>query len=112
MAKSRKELPAEGQKNLENAVEAAFQFLSTMTEGLCNSAVWSKPEASRSYYAPRKPRRRFRAALASVRATLNAIPHSHLEIVGGAAAASKEDEALVKKLEEQASNMRMVICKA
>ena len=33
-------------------------------------------------------------------------------IVGGAAAASQEDEAQINKLEEQASNMRMVICKA
>lgn len=78
LAKSKKELAAEDQKNLENAVEAAFQFLSTMNEGLCNSAVWSKPEASRSYHAARKPRRRFSAPLASLRAILHAIPHSHM----------------------------------
>ncbi|KAJ8428441.1 hypothetical protein Cgig2_024102 [Carnegiea gigantea] len=135
MANWRKELAAEGQKNLENAVEAAFEFLSTMNEGLCNSAVWSKPEASRSYYAPCKARRRFRAALASVHAIFNAIPYSNMdhfelvrqslrsphlnasgvcvvqEIVGGGAAASQEGEAQINKLEEQASNMRMTLSK-
>ena len=78
MEKSRKELAAEGEKVLEDAVEAAFQVLSTMNEAFCNPAVWSKPEASRSDHALRYPRRRFKAAVGSLRVLLNSIPHSHM----------------------------------
>lgn len=39
--KSTKELAAEGQKHLEETVEAGFQILSAMNDELCNPALWS-----------------------------------------------------------------------
>lgn len=131
--KSRKELAAEGQKHLEETVEAAFQILSAMNEELCNPALWSATATSSDGNnaatisadghsdgsngdvssdhlldmgggALDEARLRYKAAVTSLRSVLNAIPDSHKEIVGSAA--SQEDEAEIEKLEEHASNLR------
>ncbi|XP_021752114.1 mediator of RNA polymerase II transcription subunit 30-like [Chenopodium quinoa] len=44
--KSAKELAAEGQKHLEETVEAAFQILSAMNDELCNPTLWSTTTSS------------------------------------------------------------------
>jgi len=103
--KSRKELAAEGQKHLEETVEAAFQILSAMNEELCNPALWSATatsydgnnaasitanghndgsngDVSSDHFvdmgggALDEARLRYKAAVASLRAVLSAIPDS------------------------------------
>lgn len=133
--KSRKELAAEGQKHLEDTVEAAFQILSAMNEELCNPALWSgttsglhdssnatsitanghsdgtNGDVSLEHHlemgggALDEARLRYKAAIASLRSVLNAIPDSQQEMVDGAV--SQEDEAENEQLEEQASHLRM-----
>ncbi|CAO2838501.1 unnamed protein product [Amaranthus hypochondriacus] len=44
--KSTKELAAEGQKRLEETVDAAFKILSAMNDELCNPSLWSTPTSS------------------------------------------------------------------
>ncbi|XP_072951541.1 mediator of RNA polymerase II transcription subunit 30 [Typha angustifolia] len=39
--KSRQELAVEGQRHLEETINAAFQILSSMNDELCNPALWS-----------------------------------------------------------------------
>ncbi|KAK9278880.1 hypothetical protein L1049_028460 [Liquidambar formosana] len=39
--KSTQDLAMEGQKHLEETIEAAFQILSSMNDELCNPALWS-----------------------------------------------------------------------
>lgn len=39
--KSRQELGIEGQRHLEETINAAFQILSSMNDELCNPALWS-----------------------------------------------------------------------
>lgn len=42
-AKSLQELAMEGQKHLEDTIEAAFQILSSMNDELCNPSLWAPP---------------------------------------------------------------------
>ncbi|GAB2289383.1 hypothetical protein Dimus_023690 [Dionaea muscipula] len=44
-AKTKKELAVEGQKHLEETIEAAFQILSALNDELCNPALWSTSTA-------------------------------------------------------------------
>ncbi|XP_010680563.3 mediator of RNA polymerase II transcription subunit 30 [Beta vulgaris subsp. vulgaris] len=44
--KSTKELAAEGQKHLEETVDAAFQILSAMNDELCSPALWCTTTSS------------------------------------------------------------------
>lgn len=42
-AKSLQELAMEGQRHLEDTIEAAFQILSSMNDELCNPSLWAPP---------------------------------------------------------------------
>ncbi|KAK2975574.1 hypothetical protein RJ640_014061 [Escallonia rubra] len=44
--RSTQELAVEGQKHLEDTIEAAFQILSSMNDELCNPALWSTSSSS------------------------------------------------------------------
>lgn len=44
--KSTQELAMEGQKHLEDTIEAAFQILSSMNDELCNPSLWSTANPS------------------------------------------------------------------
>ena len=46
--KTTQELAMEGQKHLEDTIEAAFQILSSMNDELCNPALWSTTSSSPS----------------------------------------------------------------
>lgn len=46
--KTRQELAMEGQKQLEETIEAGFQILSSMNDELCNPTLWSTPPTSHS----------------------------------------------------------------
>ncbi|XAR67881.1 hypothetical protein NMG60_11002817 [Bertholletia excelsa] len=50
--KTTQELAVEGQKHLEETIEAAFQILSAMNDELCNPALWSATPSSASNHAP------------------------------------------------------------
>lgn len=44
--KSRQELGVEGQRHLEETIDAAFHILSSMDDALCNPALWTTTSAS------------------------------------------------------------------
>jgi hypothetical protein len=44
-ARQRQELAAEGQRHLEETITAEFQILSSMSDELCNPALWSSSSA-------------------------------------------------------------------
>ncbi|KAF5743684.1 mediator of RNA polymerase II transcription subunit 30 [Tripterygium wilfordii] len=44
--KTSQELALEGQKHLEDTIEAAYQILSSMNDELCNPALWSTTSSS------------------------------------------------------------------
>ncbi|XP_020245356.1 LOW QUALITY PROTEIN: mediator of RNA polymerase II transcription subunit 30 [Asparagus officinalis] len=44
--KSRQELGLEGQRHLEETIDAAFHILSSMNDELCNPALWSTSSSS------------------------------------------------------------------
>ncbi|KAF5732224.1 mediator of RNA polymerase II transcription subunit 30-like [Tripterygium wilfordii] len=44
--KTTQELAVEGQKHLEDTIEAAYQILSSMNDELCNPALWSTTSSS------------------------------------------------------------------
>lgn len=46
LPKTRQELAMEGQKQLEETKDAAFQILSSMNDELCNPTLWSTPPTS------------------------------------------------------------------
>lgn len=46
--KTTQELAMEGQKHLEETIEAAFQILSSMNDELCNPALWSTTTSASS----------------------------------------------------------------
>ncbi|PON77278.1 Mediator of RNA polymerase II transcription subunit [Parasponia andersonii] len=46
--KTTQELAMEGQKHLEDTIDAAFQILSSMNDELCNPALWSTTSSSSS----------------------------------------------------------------
>lgn len=48
LPKTRQELAMEGQKQLEETIDAAFQILSSMNDELCNPTLWSTPPSSNS----------------------------------------------------------------
>ncbi|CAN0878026.1 Mediator of RNA polymerase II transcription subunit 30 [Linum grandiflorum] len=45
MAKTTQDLAMEGQKHLEDTIQAAHQILSSMNDELCNPALWSTSSA-------------------------------------------------------------------
>lgn len=102
-AKSKQELGLEGQRHLEETINAAFQILSSMNDELCNPALWSANSNGHSIAALDgtgdasvdssshssegagggsgggaldEARLRYRSAVASLRACIAAIPSS------------------------------------
>ncbi|PON95765.1 Mediator of RNA polymerase II transcription subunit [Trema orientale] len=53
--KTTQELAMEGQKHLEDTIEAAFKILSSMNDELCNPALWSTTSSSSSPPPPPPP---------------------------------------------------------
>ncbi|XP_030493747.2 mediator of RNA polymerase II transcription subunit 30 [Cannabis sativa] len=77
--KTTQELAVEGQKHLEDTIEAAFQILSSMNDELCNPALWSTTSAS-SASASSPP--------SSVNAPSSSLSNGVLAVVNGDASAS------------------------
>ncbi|XP_074590601.1 mediator of RNA polymerase II transcription subunit 30-like [Curcuma longa] len=129
-AKSKQELGLEGQRHLEETINAAFQILSSMNDELCNPALWSANSNGHSAAALDgtgdasvdssshssegagggsgggaldEARLRYRSAVASLRACIAAIPSSTQET---SALDVKMDEDEIERLEEQASSLR------
>ncbi|CAH9122697.1 unnamed protein product [Cuscuta epithymum] len=50
--KTTQELAMEGQKHLEETIEAAYQILSSMNDELCNPSLWSITSPSNSTISP------------------------------------------------------------
>lgn len=102
-AKSKQELGLEGQRHLEETINAAFQILSSMNDELCNPTLWSANSNGHSTAALDgtgdasvdssshssegtgggsgggaldEARLRYRSAVASLRACIAAIPSS------------------------------------
>ncbi|XP_074295435.1 mediator of RNA polymerase II transcription subunit 30-like [Silene latifolia] len=133
--KSVKELAAEGQKHLEDTVDAAFQILSAMNDELCNPALWSTtataipdngiangilanghteglntdissdPSHDMGGSALDEARLRYKSSVASLRAILDAIPDSQPAAMDSSP--SQVDEVEIMKLEEQKAYMRV-----
>ncbi|XP_042463721.1 mediator of RNA polymerase II transcription subunit 30-like [Zingiber officinale] len=129
-AKSKQELGLEGQRHLEETINAAFQILSSMNDELCNPALWSANSNGHSTAALDgtgdasvdssshssegagggsgggaldEARLRYRSAVASLRACIAAIPSSTQE---ASVLDVKTDEDEIERLEEQASSLR------
>ncbi|KAK9670455.1 hypothetical protein RND81_13G203100 [Saponaria officinalis] len=136
--KSVKELAAEGQKHLEDTVDAAFQILSAMNDELCNPALWSTTasatpdngiangilanghsdglngDVSDSSHdmggsALDDARLRYKSSVDSLRDILNAMPDSQQEAMDSSPSLAVVEE--IMKLEEQTSSLRMVMLK-
>ncbi|OVA17483.1 DnaJ domain [Macleaya cordata] len=130
--KSIQELAVEGQKHLEETIEAAFQILSSMNDELCNPALWSTTSAAASHSsngvsgdasdsshqselgggALEEARLRYKSAVASLRSVLTAIPNHQKaksfengSTVGGSESLADQAET-EKKLEERVTNLR------
>lgn len=106
-SKTTQELAKEGQKHLEETIEAAYQILSSMNDELCNPALWSTtnantntttstgvvnvdPTSDANHHmdmggiiggsgngALDEARHRYKTSVAALRAVLTAIPTSH-----------------------------------
>lgn len=96
--KTTQELAKEGQKHLEETIEAAFQILSSMNDELCNPTLWSTTTSNGVVHADStsdannhhldtgggsgngaldEARHRYKTSVAALRAVLTAIPNSH-----------------------------------
>lgn len=97
-SKTTQELAKEGQKHLEETIDAAFQILSSMNDELCNPTLWSTTTtngvvngdaASDSNHhmdngvvgsgnsALDEARHRYKSSVAALRSVLSTIPNSH-----------------------------------
>ncbi|MCL7026208.1 hypothetical protein MKW94_004745 [Papaver nudicaule] len=129
--RSVQELAVEGQKCLEDTIQAAFQILSSMNDELCHPAMWSTTGVVSSHSsnglsvdaadsshqselgggALEDARLRYKSAVASLRSVLTAIP-SHPKAkanesgsrVGGSE--SGADQAEIEKLQGQVTALR------
>lgn len=95
-SKTTQDLAKEGQKHLEETIEAAFEILSSMNDELCNPSLWSTTptpntpdQTSDSKHldsssllsgtangALDDARHRYKTSVASLRAVLSSIPNS------------------------------------
>ncbi|TXG54384.1 hypothetical protein EZV62_019640 [Acer yangbiense] len=126
-SKTTQELAKEGQKHLEETIEAAFQILSSMNDELCNPALWSTTNAPDSNHhhmditssplagtangALDDARHRYKTSVAALRAVLTAIPNSTKaksfqlgSTVSGSL--SPADDVEIDKLEDRSSSLR------
>ncbi|KAL6011625.1 hypothetical protein ACLOJK_002073 [Asimina triloba] len=129
IGKTTQELAAEGQKHLEDTIEAAFQILSSMNDELCNPALWSTPgggphstpnstdSLDSSHHAElgggalEEARLRYKSAVAALRSILTVISNSQkgrLHDLGAAAGVvdPTADPSEIERLEEEANNLR------
>ncbi|KAK3183149.1 hypothetical protein Dsin_030435 [Dipteronia sinensis] len=126
-SKTTQELAKEGQKHLEETIEAAFQILSSMNDELCNPALWSTTNAPDSNHhhmditssplpgtangALDDARHRYKTSVAALRAVLAAIPNStkakSFELGStGSVSLSPADDVEIDKLEDRSSSLR------
>ncbi|KAG9445940.1 hypothetical protein H6P81_012068 [Aristolochia fimbriata] len=116
--KSTQELAVEGQKHLEDTVEAAFQILSSMNDELCNPALWSASQSSNGGDGPDsshhlemgggaldEARLRYKSAVASLRSVLVAIPNSK-KAKPDDAMDSTAEQVGIDRLEERIADLR------
>lgn len=133
LKKSTKELAMDGQKHLEETIEAAFQILSSMNDELCNPALWSTPSpvpathssngsasgdgADPSHHlemgggALDEARLRYKSAVANLRAVLMAIPNSQRPKQHDTNSAiitleAKDDQAEIERLEHHLAHLK------
>ncbi|XP_059642799.1 mediator of RNA polymerase II transcription subunit 30 [Cornus florida] len=133
--KTTQELAVEGQRHLEDTIEAAFQILSSMNDELCDPALWSTTTStvnnghhgstavngdvssdSTHHFeigggALDEARLRYKSSVASLRSVLTAIPNSHKAKaydMGSttSSSGSPADQAEIKMMEERASALR------
>ncbi|KAJ0053262.1 mediator of RNA polymerase II transcription subunit 30 [Pistacia vera] len=133
-SKTTQELAKEGQKHLEETIEAAFQILASMNDELCNPTLWSTTTTANGVVngdatsdsnhhmdmggfvgsgngALDEARHRYKTSVAALRSVLSAIPSSHkakaFEMGSTASGSvSPADEVEIEKLEERASILR------
>ncbi|MCL7048751.1 hypothetical protein MKW94_021873 [Papaver nudicaule] len=127
--KSVQELAVEGQKHLEDTIEAAFHILSSMNDELCNPALWSTANVVSSHSsndvngdasdplhqselgggALEDARLRYKSAVTSLRSVLTAIPsHPKAKESGNTVGGSESgaDQAEIEKLQDQVITLR------
>ncbi|XP_064980084.1 mediator of RNA polymerase II transcription subunit 30-like isoform X2 [Musa acuminata AAA Group] len=127
-AKSKQELGVEGQRHLEETINAAFQILSSMNDELCNPVLWSTlspghPSAALAGAGDApvdsshpseagggsgggvldEARLRYKSAVLALRSCIAAIPSATQE---AGALDSRADAVELERLEERASSLR------
>ncbi|XP_064980083.1 mediator of RNA polymerase II transcription subunit 30-like isoform X1 [Musa acuminata AAA Group] len=130
-AKSKQELGVEGQRHLEETINAAFQILSSMNDELCNPVLWSTlspghPSAALAGAGDApvdsshpseagggsgggvldEARLRYKSAVLALRSCIAAIPSATQE---AGALDSRADAVELERLEERASSLRKPI---
>lgn len=109
-----KEVAVEGQKHLEETIEAAFQILSSINHDLSNSALWSTHSPSPDAGSLEAAHLRYKSSVAALRALLLALPvpqgqSTKTNEMGSSASpgsVSQADQTEILRLEERASNLR------
>ncbi|KAF9599484.1 hypothetical protein IFM89_038578 [Coptis chinensis] len=122
--KSTQELAIEGQKHLEETIEAAYQILSSMDDELCNPALWSTTSIAASSHsndnfdmgggALDEAHLRYKSAVASLRSVLTSIPNSvkakpHEAGSRNDGTEFQADQSEIEVLEERATSLRTVL---
>ncbi|KAL9271192.1 Mediator of RNA polymerase II transcription subunit 30-like protein [Drosera capensis] len=126
--KPTKTLAIEGQRHLEDTIEAAFQILSAMNDELCNPSLWAPSDQQVTSAAEEEEglselghqvqqqqfdiggsaldeaRLRYKSSVAALRAVLAAIPESGKGTTE--ASFTQADETEIERLEEQAAALR------
>ncbi|KAF3785368.1 Mediator of RNA polymerase II transcription subunit 30 [Nymphaea thermarum] len=126
--KSTKELAMEGQKLLEETVQAAHQILTAMNEELCNPALWATASPAQSGAelhdgphqaepgggALEEARFRYKSTVTALRAVISAITNSQAAEQNEAGSMmgtseAKSDPMEIKKLEERVAELKKEI---
>ncbi|XP_047334626.1 mediator of RNA polymerase II transcription subunit 30-like [Impatiens glandulifera] len=129
---TQQELAIEGQNQLEQTIDAAYQILFSMNDELCNPALWTTPTPSSTLnHTPSNggdaslesghhfemgggaldiARLRYKSSLVALRALLTAIPTSHkakpYDSWAKTGSLSPPDQAEIETLEDRASVLR------